>query len=127
MILLDFCLSGVWGDERCKDKTSFGLGLALLHLCVVIVRCGIVVYRVSFPCLDYRILPYRGDSLAPAYFLLFSPYRSLDRLFPYPRLAWRRAKTSFGLGCVLLDFCFFCVFVPLILSGVMPGRSTKQR
>ena len=38
-------------------------------------------------------------------------YCSLDLLFPYPYpcpcLGWRRPKTSFRLGCVLLDFCFF--------------------
>jgi hypothetical protein len=110
-----------------------------------------LVYCVSYPWLPYHGLEGRFFCPRLAYhivvltimvlilvFCLFSsffPYRSLDLLFPYPYpypypypcLAWRRAKTSFRLGCVLLDFCFFCVFLPLILSRIAPGQRTKPR
>ena len=55
-------------------------------------------------------------------FCLFSLFLIVVVLmFCFLILAWRKAKTSFGLGCALLDFCIFCVILPLISSGVMAG------
>jgi hypothetical protein len=98
----------------------------------VVLLLLVVVYGVAFLIvvvfliLDFGV-PY--PCLLPVFF--FSPYRGLDALFaypyPYPCLAWLLAKTSFGLGCALIDFCFFCVVLPLISSGVTPGLTTKPR
>src|ERR1700692_2162014 len=101
---------------------------------MTIVSYLIVVLTIAFLVLVYAVVLLLIvvvflilDSCVP-YPCLF-PYRSLDRPFPYPYpcLAWRRAKTSFRLGCVLLDFCFFCVIFPSILSRITPGQRTKPR
>src|SRR6202051_3746088 len=102
------------------------LTIAFLVLVSAVVLLLIVVCGVPFLIVVVFLIL---DSCVP-YPCLF-PYRGLDRPFPYPYpypcLAWRRAKTSFGLGCVLLDFCFFCVLLPLILSRITPGQMTKPR
>jgi hypothetical protein len=59
----------------------------------------LVILILDYGIVRYHMLCYRGLlrflSLSFACFLIF-PYRSLDRPFPYPYpcLAWRRAKTS---------------------------------
>ena len=108
------------------------LTVVFLVLVFPMVLSLIVVYGfaflivVVFLILDFGV-PY--PCLLLVFF--FSPYRSLDALFAYPYpcpcLAWLLAKISFGLGCALIDFCFFCVVLPLILSIVMPGLITKPR
>src|ERR1700737_4830951 len=88
----------------------------LVLVSAVVLLLIVVVFLILDSCVPYPCL---------------FPYRSLDRPFPYPYpypcLAWRRAKTSFRLGFVLLDFCFFCVILPLILSRITPGQMTKPR
>ena len=100
------------------------LTIAFLVLVSAVVLLLIVVFGFPFLIVVVFLIL---DSCVP-YPCLF-PYRSLDRPFPYPYpcLAWRRAKTSFRVGCVLLDFCFFCVILPSILSRITPGQRTKPR
>ena len=99
------------------------LSLSSTIVSYVIICYVIVVCRVSHPCLDYRIsFPWLSCSLSlsVACFLIF-PYRSLDRPFPYPYpgLAWRRAKTLLRPGLTLLDFSHF------LLLGCLARRAWR--
>jgi hypothetical protein len=70
LTLLDFCylfaigmLDLVPGEALAEVETSFQPGLILLDFCyfmalVLLDRYRMVVCRVSYPCLDYRILWY---------------------------------------------------------------------
>jgi hypothetical protein len=107
-------------DYRIAVVSYVIVGYVVVFLVILILDCRIVCYRMLCYCglcLDYRIsYPWLwcSLSLSVACFLIF-PYRSLDRPFPYPYpcLAWRRAKTSFWLGSTLLDFRYFIAYVSL--------------
>src|ERR1700731_2926715 len=99
---------------------SWSVAFLILVLAVVsyfIVVFGVVVYGIAFLIVVVFLI------LDFCLFSLIFPYRSLDRPFPYPYpcLGWRRGKNSFRLRLGLLDFCFFCVILPLILSRITPG------